>query len=129
MVIARVRFLGPDQGGRQRPPLPGYHPQIAVRDEFTSCAIESMKDEATDRLMRDPILLCNWTKGFVVLHHPMKNHRPVFSGKSLVRVSRPWSPFATHRRRAGVMGFIVSKQVLHLEIQCARRGKQEGKNW
>jgi len=88
-----------------------------------------MKDEATDRLMRDPILLCNWTKGFVVLHHPMNNHRPMFSGKSLVRVSRPWSPFATQRRRAGVMGFIVSEQVLDLQIQFARRGQEERVNW
>ena len=54
-----------------------------------------MKDEATDRLIRDPTLLCNWMKWFVVLHHPMKNHRPVFSGKSLVRVFGPWSPFAS----------------------------------
>jgi len=78
-----------------------------------------MKDEATDRLMRDTILLCNSTKGFVVLHHTMNNQRPVFSGKSIVRVFGPWSPFATPRRRTGVMGFIVSQQVLDLEIQVA----------
>jgi len=84
-----------------------------------------MKDEATDRLMRDTILLCNSTKGFVVLHHTMNNQRPVFSGKSIVRVFRPWSPFANHRRRAGVRCFIVSQQVLHLEIQFASRGKEE----
>ena len=75
-----------------------------------------MKDEATDRLMRDTILLCNCTKWFVVLHHTMKNHRPVFSGNRIVRVFRPWSPFATHRRRAGVICFTVSKQVLDLLI-------------
>jgi len=27
------------------------------------------------------------------------------------------------------MGFIVSQQVLYLEIQVARRGKEEGANW
>lgn len=38
--------LGRSRGPR-RPPLPGYHPQVAVRNEFTSCAIESLEDEAT----------------------------------------------------------------------------------
>ncbi len=89
----------------------------------------SMKDEATDRLMRDTILLCNCTKWFVVLHHTMNNHRPVFSGKSIVRVFRPWPPFATHCRRTGVRGFIVSQQALNLERQLARQGKEEGANW
>ena len=84
-----------------------------------STRLLSMKDEATDRLIRDPTLLCNWMKWFVVLHHPMKNHRPVFSGKSLVRVFGPWSPFATHRRRDGVRCFIVSKPALDLQIQVA----------
>jgi hypothetical protein len=56
MVIARVRFLGPEQGGRQHPPLPGYHPEVAVRDEFTSCAIESLEDEATFAFDRDHLV-------------------------------------------------------------------------
>ena len=88
-----------------------------------------MKKEATDRFRRDPILLCNRTKWLVVLHHTMKDHRPMFSGKTVVQVFWPWPPFATHRRRTGVSGFIVSEQVLHLEIQSASRSKQEGKNW
>jgi hypothetical protein len=94
-----------------------------------SLRLKRMEEEATDRFRRDTKLLCNWTKWFVVLHHTMNNERSVFSGKTLWRMFWPWSPFATHRRRADVMGFIVSEQVLHLEIQCARRGKQEGKNW
>ena len=94
-----------------------------------STLLVSMKKEATDRFRRDPILLCNRTKWLVVLHHTMKDHRPMFSGKTVVQVFWPWPPFATHRRRTGVMGFIVSEHLLHLEIQCARRSKQEGKNW
>ena len=66
---------------------------------------------------------------FVVLHHTMNNHRPVFSGKTVLRVFWPWSPFANHRRRAVVMSFIVSEQVLDLEVQLASRSKEEGKNW
>jgi len=33
------------------------------------------------------------------------------------------------RRRASLSWFLFSKQALHLEIQFARRGKEEGKNW
>ena len=66
---------------------------------------------------------------FVVLHHTMNNHRPVFSGKTVLRVFWPWSPFANHQRRAVVMSFIVSEQVLDLEVQLASRSKEEGKNW
>jgi hypothetical protein len=32
-------------------------------------------------------------------------------------------------RRVGVMGFIVGEQLLHLEIQCPSRSKEEGENW
>jgi len=88
-----------------------------------------MKDEATDRFRRNPILLCNRTKWFVVLHHPMDDHRPAFSGNTVCGVFWPWSPLATHRRRAGVRGFTVSEQALDLEIQVAGRSKEEGKNW
>ncbi len=88
-----------------------------------------MKKKATDRFMGDPILLCNPTKWFVGLHHPMKDHRPVGRGKALCRAFWPWPPFATHRRRTGFRGFILSQQVLHLEIQLASRDKEEGTNW
>ena len=96
-----------------------------------SLLLKSMEEEeeATDRFRRDPRVLCNPTKWFVVLHHTMHDHRPVGRGKALCRACWPWPPFATHRRRADVMCFIVSEQVLHLERQCARRDKEEGKNW
>ena len=88
-----------------------------------------MKKKATDRFRPDPRLLCNPMKWFVGLHHPMKDHRPVGRGKALCRAFWPWPPFATHRRRTGVSCFIVSEQVLHLEIQLASRDKEEGTNW
>jgi hypothetical protein len=91
--------------------------------------LKSMKKEATDRFRRDTILLCNWTKWFVVLHHTMNNERPVVSRKTVLRVFWPWSPFATHRRRASVRCFVVSEHVLYLQIQFARRGQEEGENW
>ena len=45
MFIAQVSFFGPEQGGRTRPPQPGYHPQVDVGNEYTSCAIESLGQE------------------------------------------------------------------------------------
>jgi hypothetical protein len=84
-----------------------------------------MKHDATDRFMRDTILLCNRTKWFVVLPDAMKDHRPVFRGNTIFRVPWPWPAFANNRRRAFVMCFIVSEHVFYLEIQCARRGKEE----
>jgi len=96
---------------------------------WPSTLLLHMKHEATDRFRRDPILLCNRTKWFVVLHHAMNDHRPGFSGKTVFRMFWPWAPFATYRRRADIMCFVVSEQVLNLEIQVARRNKEEGKNW
>jgi len=46
MVIARVTFPGPDQGGRQTPPCSGYHPQVALGNEYTSCVLDSLDGEA-----------------------------------------------------------------------------------
>jgi len=88
-----------------------------------------MKKEATDRFRRDTKLLCNWTKRFIVLHDTMNNERPVVSRNTALRVFWPWSPFATHWRRADARCFVVSEQVLYLQIQFARRGKEEGTNW
>jgi hypothetical protein len=76
-----------------------------------------MKQDAADRFMGDPIGGCNSTQRFVLFHHPMNDCRPVFSGKTVFGVFRPWSTFADHRRRADVTCFIVNQQVLHLEIQ------------
>src|SRR2546425_12194944 len=77
-----------------------------------STLLLDMKDDATDRLMRDTILLCNSTKWFVVLHHAMHDHRPVFNRNTVFRLFRPWSPFTNNRRRAGIMCFVVSEHVL-----------------
>jgi hypothetical protein len=88
-----------------------------------------MKKKATDRFRPDPRALCNPTKWFVGLYQPMKDHRPVGRGKALWRAFWPWPPFATHRSRTGVRGFILSQQAVNLERQYARRNKEEMKNW
>lgn len=53
MFLARVSFLGPEKGGRSGPAMLGYHPQIDVGDEYTSCAIESLDDETTFEFDRE----------------------------------------------------------------------------
>lgn len=45
MFVANVVFIGPSSGGRDTPPQSGYHPQIKAGDEYTSCVIESLRDE------------------------------------------------------------------------------------
>ncbi len=45
MFLARVRFFGPDEGGRHSPPQSGYHPQVDAGDVYTSCAVESLDEE------------------------------------------------------------------------------------
>jgi hypothetical protein len=88
-----------------------------------------MKHEAMDAFMGDSRGGCHCTKGLVGLSNTMRDHRSVGRGNAIYRGFWSWTPFATHRRRAGAMGFIVSQQVLDLEIQVARRSKEEGKNW
>lgn len=51
-----------------------------------STLLLDMKNNTTDRFMRDTILLCDRTKWFVVLYHTMNDHRPVFSGNTVVWV-------------------------------------------
>ncbi len=94
-----------------------------------STLLVDMKQDATDRFMRDSKLLCNRTKWFVVLHHAMHDLWPVFSGNTVVRLFWPWSPFANNRRGAGVKCFVVSEQILYFEIQSAIRNKEEVENW
>jgi hypothetical protein len=96
---------------------------------WPSTRLLHMKQEATDRFARDTIGCCNRTERFVLLHHTMNDQRPVFSGKTVCGAFWPWPPFATHRRRTGVRGFILSQQALNLERQVARRNKEEMKNW
>ena len=89
-----------------------------------------MKKEATDRFRRDTIRGCYGAQRFLLLHHTMQHRQPLGSGKSVFRLLWPWPPLLDHhRRRADVMGFIVSEQVLHLEIEFADRIKEEGTNW
>jgi hypothetical protein len=84
-----------------------------------------MKHNATDRFMRDTVLCCYCTERFFLLHH----RRPLGSGNSVCRVLWPWPPVLDHHRRMAYHScFIFSKQPLHLEIQCARRGKEEVEN-
>ena len=47
MIIAWVKFLSSHEGGRKSPPFSGYHPQVAVGNEYTSCIIESLDGETT----------------------------------------------------------------------------------
>jgi hypothetical protein len=102
-----------------------------------------MRHEAADRFMGDTILICHLTcmddprrgssihvtKRFVVLHHTLDDHRPVFRGKTVFGVFWSCSPLATHSRRAGVSGFTVSEHLLHLERQFAGGSKEEIINW
>jgi hypothetical protein len=100
--------------GRHRASVVGKVP-VALRF-LLSTLLMHMKKNATDRFIRDTIRCCYSAQGFLLLHHTMNDHRPVFSGNTVVRVFWPWSPFANNRRRAGVMCFVVSEQVLYLEI-------------
>jgi hypothetical protein len=79
--------------------------------------------------MRDSILICQFMKWFVVLHHAMHDQWPGFRGNTVVRLFWPCSPFAHEQSRAGVMGFIVREPVLFFQLQPARWGKEEGGNW
>jgi hypothetical protein len=79
--------------------------------------------------MRDTVCSCHRAERFLLLHYTMNDHRPVFSGNTVVRVFRPWTALANHRRRTSVIRFIVSEQVLDLEIEFASRSKEEVENW
>jgi len=94
-----------------------------------STLLLDMKHDATDGFMRDTILLCNRTKWFVVLYNTMNDHRPVGRGNTICWVFWSRSPFVYNWKRADVMCFILSQQVLEFETQCARGSKEEGENW
>ncbi len=89
----------------------------------------SSTNDATDRFMRDTIRGCHCAERFLLLHHTMNDHRPVFSGNTVFLVFRPWSSVLDHRRVASLNYFLFYQKVLHLEIQCSRQGKEEIKNW
>ncbi|OLD83383.1 MAG: hypothetical protein AUF64_04800 [Chloroflexi bacterium 13_1_20CM_54_36] len=110
--------------------LPGRHRasvagKVPVPLRFLLSTLLMYMKKATDRFRRDSISCCNCAERFLLLHHTMYYCRPVFSGKTVFRVYRPWSPFANHRRRADVICFVVSEQVLDLEIQFSSRSKEE----
>lgn len=57
MFVAKVVFVGPDRGGRDTPPRSGYHPQLKVGDEYTSCRIERLGDEVVFDFDREHLVL------------------------------------------------------------------------
>ncbi len=113
--------------GRYRASVAGTVP-VQLRFLLSTLLLD-MKHDAADRFMRNTIGCCHGTERFLLLHHTMNDHRPVFSRNTVFGVFWPWSPFANNRRRADVMCFVVSEQVLYLEIQSASRNKEEVENW
>lgn len=53
MLLAYARFFGPERGGRTIAPQTGYHPQLRLGAEYTSCAIESLDDTEVFELDRE----------------------------------------------------------------------------
>ncbi len=81
--------------------------------------------KATDRFVRDSIGGCYCAQRFLLLHHTLHHHRPVFSGNSVLRVFRPRSSVLDKRRIASLTDVIFCQKVLDLEIEFARRSKEE----
>jgi len=79
--------------------------------------------------MRDTVCSYHCAERFLLLLNTVNDHWPVFSGNTVLRVFWPWTAFADHRRRTGIIRFIVSEQVLDLEIEFAGRSKEEVENW
>ena|SRR2546430_295538 len=129
------RCAGGDHVHLQALLLPGRHRAsvvgtVPVQLRFLLPALlMRMKKNATDHFMRDSIRCCNCTERFLLLHHTLHHRWPLGSGNTVCRVLWPWLPFANNRRRADTLCFIVSEQVLYLEIQLASRSKEEGENW
>ena len=88
-----------------------------------------MKHDATDRFMRDSIRGCHCAERFFLLDHTMYYCRPMFSGNTVVRVYWSWLSVFEKRRVASLNEYIFRQEVLHLEIQFSRRGKEEVENW
>jgi hypothetical protein len=62
----------------------------------------NMKQDATNRFMRDPIGGCYSAERFLLLHHTMYDCRPKFSGNTEFRMLRPWSPVLEKMRVASL---------------------------
>ena len=54
MLLAVVTFWGPDRGGRFTPPMPGFHPQIRVGNESTSCIVHSTENDVKSFTFNKP---------------------------------------------------------------------------
>ena len=103
-----------------------------LRHSYASCCprcAEDMTYNSAYRFMRDVIGGCYGAERLFLLHHMLPDGRPQVSGNTLVRLFRSWSS-ALEKRRVPTLNESISRQkVLHLEIQCSRRGKEEVKNW
>jgi hypothetical protein len=85
--------------------------------------------DAAYRFMRDIIGGCYGAQRFLPLHHTLHDGRPQVHWNTIVRLFRPWSSMLEKRRVASLNEFISRQQVLHLQIQFSRWGKEEIKNW
>ncbi len=126
------RCAGVDHAHPQALLLPGRHRASVVGKVpvelrcLLSTLLLDMKHDATDRFMRDAIRCCHGTERFFLLHHTMHHCRPLGSGNTVCRMLWPWPAVLDNSRRmASLSCFILSKQALHLLIQCARRGQEE----
>ena len=108
----------------------GHRPGGVPLRFWLSTRLLKMKKKATDRFVRDARGGCYCAQRFLLLHHTTQHRRLLGSEKSVCRLLWPWPPLLDHRRRrASRSCFLLSKQTLHLLIQCARRSKEEAENW
>jgi hypothetical protein len=131
MVADRARQQGPPSIGTRKRAcrFEGRRPAGVPLRFLLSTRLLHMKKKATDRFVRDSIGGCYCAQRFLLLHHTLRHHRPVFSGKTVSRVFGPRSSLLEKRRMASLTDVTFCQKGLHLERQVARRGKQEGKNW
>jgi len=127
MVVDRAREQWlPSIGTRKRAcRFEGLRPVGVPLRFLLSTLLMQMKKKATDRFVRDSIRGGYGAQRFLLLHHTLHHHRPVFSGKTVSRVFRPWSSVLEKWRLAPLTDVIFSKKLLELLIQFSRWGKEE----
>ena len=127
MVVDRARQQWlPSIGTRKRAcRFEGLRPVGVPLRFLLSTLLMQMKKKATDRFVRDSIRGGYGAQRFLLLHHTLHHHRPVFSGNSVLRVFRPRSSVLDKRRIASLTDVIFCQKVLDLEIEFARRSKEE----
>jgi hypothetical protein len=86
----------------------------------------SSTEETADSFIGHPILLCNVSQRLLLLYNTMNYCWPVLGGNTVFGVFWPWPPMWYNERRTASSLFICSKQQLHLLIEVARGGKEEG---